>query len=284
MLNLPTESFSRVLPLLEGVHINTLFARAVIARAVSGMILVDQTEAPQIAYIRHPYGMALLVGKETDAVFNHKLAEHLTAHERRQQAEWLQFFPFRWKETLFTLLGAEAFESPPESGTVQAAEAKISTFRRVNFRFDPVRFADSHQPRKADVSWSVLADPIRIYQEMEGAVVPRYFWDRAEDFAASGAGRSVVVEGQIAATAFAAFCLDGCLELGIETCEKWRGRGLAYHACAALIEEALKQGLEPVWSCRHDNMASRKLAHSLGFFETQCIPCFRLPAATENCH
>jgi RimJ/RimL family protein N-acetyltransferase len=58
--------------------------------------------------------------------------------------------------------------------------------------------------------------------------------------------------------------------------EKYRGRGFAYHACAALIEYCIRKGLMPVWSCRYENTASYRLAQRLGFVPTLYLPYYRL--------
>jgi len=58
--------------------------------------------------------------------------------------------------------------------------------------------------------------------------------------------------------------------------QKYRGRGFAYHACAALIEYCIRKGLMPVWSCRYENTASYRLAQRLGFVPTLYLPYYRL--------
>ena len=56
-------------------------------------------------------------------------------------------------------------------------------------------------------------------------------------------------------------------EPGINTLEEYRGRGYARAACAAFIKCAIDKGKVPIWTCRHDNTASIKLAESLGYLK-----------------
>jgi RimJ/RimL family protein N-acetyltransferase len=111
---------------------------------------------------------------------------------------------------------------------------------------------------------------------MPGSVVPKYFWNNAEDFLERGAGYSVLHQGKLAATAYASFVIDDMLELGIETVEQFRGRGFGKYACCALIDHCLERGLEPVWACRLENTGSYKLAQKVGFEDIAHIPYYRL--------
>lgn len=54
-------------------------------------------------------------------------------------------------------------------------------------------------------------------------------------------------------------------EIGINTRAEFRGHGYAKMACAAAIESLLGRGICPLWSTGVENVASQRLAHSLGF-------------------
>ena len=67
-----------------------------------------------------------------------------------------------------------------------------------------------------------------------------------------------------------------------------RGKGCAKVVACALIDDCLRQGLEPVWACRLENVASVNLASQLGFVAGARVPYYRLPggyvdAASRNC-
>ena len=114
------------------------------------------------------------------------------------------------------------------------------------------------------------------FDDFNGVVVPKYFWRDRKLFNEYAKAFAVYIDEQIASVAFAAFCDDEILELGIETVEKFRGKGLAAVACTKLIEYALSQHLEPLWSCRQSNLGSYKLAEQLGF-EVSCkLPYYQI--------
>ena len=55
------------------------------------------------------------------------------------------------------------------------------------------------------------------------------------------------------------------VEPGIMTLPGFRRKGYAAAACAAFIEEQLRRGLAPIWTCAIDNDASAGLAQYLGY-------------------
>jgi RimJ/RimL family protein N-acetyltransferase len=85
------------------------------------------------------------------------------------------------------------------------------------------------------------------------------------------------MENQPVSMAYSAYITHNQLELGIETSENHRGKGLALHTCSALIDYCLKYQYEPVWSCRFENAGSYRLAQKLGFEPVLTLPYYRLP-------
>ncbi|WP_438432945.1 GNAT family N-acetyltransferase [Gorillibacterium sp. sgz500922] len=54
-------------------------------------------------------------------------------------------------------------------------------------------------------------------------------------------------------------------EPGIATLEGYRRQGYARVVCAAYLKHVVKNGLVPIWTCENGNVASARLAISLGF-------------------
>lgn len=232
---------------LRGLALNTLFARAVVEQGAPGLVRAGATSL----HVVHAYGMGLLVGEGApdDAALDAVLTRP------RDVVEWLQVWPRSW---------AERFDA--------RAPASVERHTRVNFAFSPARY------RRPSSVGHVVVPVDRALFATPGSVAPRWFWPDADAFLARGAGFAVLVDGAPAALAFAGFVVDDQLEIGIETHERHRGRGLAKLACAALIDHCIAHDLEPVWACREANVASHRLAESLGFVPTLRLPYFRLPA------
>lgn len=54
-------------------------------------------------------------------------------------------------------------------------------------------------------------------------------------------------------------------EIGISTLKEYRGQGYAKAACIACLEAMLRKNICPLWSTEAENIASQKLAQSIGF-------------------
>jgi predicted GNAT family acetyltransferase len=54
-------------------------------------------------------------------------------------------------------------------------------------------------------------------------------------------------------------------EIGINTLNEYRGKGYAKAVCIAAINSLLKQNICPLWSTMAGNIASERLAYSIGF-------------------
>ena len=245
---------------LRGLGFNTYFCRAIAAGQAPGRIIVDDLADPTAYYFRHSCGMSLLVGDHGNQRFAEELIDLLS---QRTQDEWLQIDPPVWRPVLSELL-----DSP-----------RVMHYRRQDFSFDAARYErlgfDSSR-------YDIVAMTPDMYAGIEGAVVPTDFWSSAELFAATGQGFGAVESGQIVATAFSAFVLDGALEISIETRPDRRGQGYATAVCVALIDYCLAHGLEPVWSCRFENTASVQLAQKLGFVPTVQLPYFQIQAVPPS--
>ena len=55
------------------------------------------------------------------------------------------------------------------------------------------------------------------------------------------------------------------VEPGIMTLASYRRKGYASAVCAVFLEEQLRRGLSPIWTCAFDNEASAGLARHLGY-------------------
>jgi GNAT superfamily N-acetyltransferase len=80
----------------------------------------------------------------------------------------------------------------------------------------------------------------------------------------------VVLHGEtIACEAATGASTRGRIEVGVNTAEEHRGRGLATIACARLIEVCEAKGLSTWWDCAKQNIPSTKLARKLGYRNEQ---------------
>jgi RimJ/RimL family protein N-acetyltransferase len=86
-----------------------------------------------------------------------------------------------------------------------------------------------------------------------------------EEWLVRSFGVCAVHEDELAGWCLSEYNLDERCEIGIETCEPYRRRGLGAAMAAALIDEAYQRGVQRVgWHCYASNLASAATARKAG--------------------
>jgi GNAT superfamily N-acetyltransferase len=256
------------------VKINNLFARSVIKNCVTGKVYVDNKNYPATFYIVHPYGISLLFGRYDNIDFNKSFKDYaLNTGKIRDRYEWMQTFPRDWDIILSELFKGCIIKSSDNIDNKEDGRIEINT--RVIFKFNLSKYLDF---KKGNIvtDLKIVRTDKQIFKDMKGTVTPLYFWDSADDFLTKGVGYSLFDNDELASTAYSAFIQDDKLEIGIETIEKFRGKGYAQYTCSRLIDYCIENKYEPIWSCKLENVNSYKLAQKLGFEPALEIPFYRL--------
>ena len=111
-----------------------------------------------------------------------------------------------------------------------------------------------------------------LLSEIHGGIVPLLFWESSENFLQNGKGYCILDGKNVAAWAFSAAVSSSEIDIGVETSENYRGRGLAAAAAKMMIKYAFDVGKFPVWACHCNNTASKRLAEKIGFVKTsECL-------------
>lgn len=101
------------------------------------------------------------------------------------------------------------------------------------------------------------------FEELADSLV--YNFSGLDDFIARGVGFGIEHEGSFVSGCSSFAISSRSLEFEIQTHPKFRRRGLATAAAAAMIEHCLDRGLEPCWDAH--NEISAALAAKLGFVD-----------------
>lgn len=266
--------YNKVAGPFKKVIINSLFARAVIEQTVSGKIYVDDLINPKTFYIVHPYGMTLLFGENNNEKFNQAFKNYaLNKDNSRDTVEWMQTFPDSWDNVLSGLFKDVLVKSADNTEKVEKGIIELNT--RVNFKFNLEKH-ESLSAQNIDKDINIVRADGQMFRDMQGSVVPLYFWDSEEDFLKNGIAYGLFYKGELASMSFSSYWFDNEFEMGIETKENFRGKGFAELVCRAIIDYCIENNYEPVWSCRLENNRSYKLAQKLGFEPTLYLPYYRL--------
>lgn len=274
MVLLDKADYEKLVQPFKKVTINKLFARAVIEQTVSGKIFVDDKTNPKTFYVVHPYGMTLLFGESTNENFNEAFKSYaINKNNSRNNFEWLQAFPNDWDHVLSSLFKGVLIKSADNKEKAERGIIELNT--RVNFKFNSAK----HQllsSQVIDKDIKIVRVNGQMFRDMNGSVVPKYFWNSEEDFLKSAVAFALFYKDELASMSFSSYWFGNDFEMGIETKEKFRGKGLAELVCRAIIDYCIENNYEPIWSCRLENTASYKLAQKLGYEPTLYLPYYRL--------
>jgi hypothetical protein len=113
-----------------------------------------------------------------------------------------------------------------------------------------------------------------LFDRCKGRIIPLFSWEDKQSFLQRGKGFCVTDGDRVAACAFSSAVSGREIDIGVETAEGYRKRGLAYTAARAMIGYILKEKKRPVWACSSENEGSRRLAESLGFVKT--VECYTI--------
>lgn len=235
-----------VLPLLESVQFATLSFTPVLRGTMRGTVF----RGHECVLVCNDYGMSLLVG-----VPNKTVAQFVCSRLRRRM-DWLQYWPVvEWRDAF------------AESAAIDMR------CQRVNFAFCKEKFMETKSALSPTLTLrEITVEDLQRPDAFVGTVLPMRFWNGVDAWTTGrGKGFCIVDEQQdrIVCWAFSSATTETQLELGIETLEAYRGKGLAQIVCRALILFCLEKNLQPVWCCRRSNLGSVKLAESLGFEEKE---------------
>ena len=228
---------------LKGFDIEETYALAVAEGIQQGEIFVDQPDEPEIVLVWHYCGFAGIAGDYKD--------EHI-----REILEMMKNPPENHSKRLaFHIREDEKAEkillSNPE---VKKGERYIFQFK--GLKDISVKLEDGYELQRIDAV---------NYDYLTGRIIPAFSWTSKEEFLKKGFGYGIVKDNKAFACAFSSGVSMEQIDIGVETIEGARGKGFAKIVASAMVEEVLKMGKTPVWSCDTRNEASAGLAQAVGF-------------------
>ena len=122
-------------------------------------------------------------------------------------------------------------------------------------------------PAKADDDFYFDRISAENIKDIRGRIIPSFSWKNSDTFLRYGFGFLAKSrrDGCFAAAAFSSAVSPEEVDIGVETAEAYRRRGLASCLAYMMCEEIMRQGRKPVWAHAETNAGSRKTALSIGF-------------------
>ena len=244
MKKVKRQQYSDFIELAKANTCNTVYPMSVAEEVQEGDIYTDCLEAPTYALFWHVSGFAYLTGcpgeKELDAIYA------LMKNESGQN-------PRR-----FVL----EIKDEKVAGYFQEKE-DVERHPRYRFRLNEEKMdeLDKEIPKGyelKEVDETLLAG-------IKGRIVPSSFWSSAKDFLEKGKGFCLVQNEMVAAVAFSAAVSSKQVDIGIETSEEHRRKGLATIVAKQMVAYVKSIGKEPVWDCDAVNLGSKATAERVRF-------------------
>lgn len=235
------ENYPDFLGLAEVNTCNTIYPMAIAEGVQRGDIYTDDTEKHQYALFWHESGFAYLSG--------HPKPEDLDA--------------------VYALMKNESGDNPRRFVLETNDEPVAGFFReKEDIEMHPrygLRLRELQPDGDIPEGYELKEIDEELFYRIEGKVVPKNFWSSSEEFLAKGRGYCLINCGEVAAVAFSAAVSSRQVDIGIETKEAHRRKGLAVIASRKMAEYVLSIGKEPVWDCDAANAGSRATAERVGF-------------------
>ena len=217
---------------------SAVYPLSVVQGCQSGDIFVNDGTA---ALVWHYCGFALVLGEYDDA-FLEEVYGLMT-----DKTNTRRFVLFADDERMVEFFGSKA---------------DILTERRSFFEYI---HDDSKTVFELPEGYELKEIDSEIISRMKGRITPAFSWSNTDEFLNKGKGYCVMHGGEPAAWAFSSAVSDKEIDIGVETNEGYRKRGLAFAAAQMMVRYVLGENKRPVWACHSENIASEKLAQKLGF-------------------
>jgi GNAT superfamily N-acetyltransferase len=226
---------------------NNVYPSSIVEGVQDGDIIPNNTDNVKAVLFWHYSGFAYLSGDVSEA-FLQKIYEdyYQTKSERR-----------------FILI-------TDDENVVKYFEGKngVEFDRRVEYRFDNLQQSEL----KCDYRIERINE--NNYDKIQGRIIPSFSWSSKEQFLEKGFGYVALDGDEVIAIAFSAAVSSEEIDIGVETDEHYRHKGLAKALADKMCREVLSVGKKPVWAHAVSNEGSKNTALSVGFVEERVNTLF----------
>ena len=242
MKKVDREQYSNFINLAKENICNTVYPMSIAEGFQSGDIYTDSAEYPTFALFWHVSGFAYLTGRPNDGDLEeiYKLMKNEDGTNPRR-------FVLELKDEVVRAY----FQRKTD----------VEEHPRYRFRLQDKETLDEAVPE----GYELREVDAGLLSKICGTIVPALFWRSEEEFLENGKGYCVMYGDEVASVAFSAAVSSKQVDIGIETAESHRNKGLAVISAKKMVEYVKSIHKEPVWDCNVANVGSRRTAERVGF-------------------
>jgi len=242
MQKVTKERYSKFIDLARENTCNTVYPMSIAEGFQDGDIFTDCVEQPTFAVFWHVSGFAYLTG--------------------RPDEEYL--------DDIYRLMKNEDGTNPRRF-VLELKDEEVAAYfqKKENVEEHPrYRFRLQEKENLEEVlpdGYVLKEVDAELLSKISGNIVPASFWRSDADFLEKGKGYCVMYGDEVASVAFSAAISSEQVDIGIETSEAHRRKGLAVIAAKKMVAYVKSIHKEPVWDCNVANEGSRRTAENVGF-------------------
>ncbi len=242
MQKVAKEQYSKFIDLARKNTCNTVYPMSIAEGFQDGDIYTDCVEKPTFALFWHVSGFAYLTGRPADKYLDdiYRLMENKDGTNPRR-------FVLELKDE--------------EVAAYFQKKENVEEHPRYRFRLQGEILTDGVLPD----GYELKEVDAKLLSKISGNIVPASFWRSDEEFLKKGKGYCIMYGDAVVSVAFSAAVSSKQVDIGIETAEAHRRKGLAVIAAKQMVAYVKSIHREPVWDCNVANVGSRCTAENAGF-------------------
>lgn len=236
------EKYEKVEYLIDKIQVDKVYPCSIIEGIQSGEVIVDDVENPKCALFWHYSGFGYIAGEFDESFITRIISSIHSSKDKHSGRMALQIGD---DEALASLMKEYRIE------------------KKEQYLFEYVE----HVENTVELDAGFIIEKINVtnYDLLSGRITPSFSWENKKQFLEHGYGYCILHENEFVACAFSAGISKEYVDIGVETLEKYRGKGYGKFVCLYMIEEIRRRKQIPIWECNTTNEASKRLACSVGF-------------------
>jgi len=207
----------------------------------SGDIYVNDDADVKTVFFWHYCGFGYISGKPSDKFLNDIYSVMRSDHNQRR----------------LVLITSD------DTVTEYFRDKEVLLDSRLEYSYLPRRYTD-----ETDInSFRIEQIDAENISKIEGRIIPSFSWKSPDQFLKEGFGYIAPDRERVCAVAFSAAVSSDEIDIGVETHEDYRRKGLAAILTDRMCEHILETGKRPVWAHSISNTGSMNTALKCGFVQ-----------------
>ena len=222
---------------------NSVYPCSITEGFQSGEVYVNDGPDVEAVFFWHYCGFGYISGHASDAFLQDVCSEMISNRNGRRLVlitadDYVTAF-FRNRDVLIDSRAEYAYPCPDRVDVIDESGYRIERITRENI------------------------------SKIEGRIIPSFSWESSERFLKEGFGYIALDQNRVCAVAFSAAVSSAEIDIGVETHEDYRRKGLAAILTGRMCEHIAAIGKKPVWACSTMNKGSMSTALKCGFVQNR---------------